>query len=51
MPSRNYLSLQTFRDFSAALAAKNYYKEKHEGRILSIVEQYKEMQKEAKKIT
>jgi hypothetical protein len=50
MPSRKYLSLQTFRDFCYA-GCKNHYNEKHEGRIRSIVEQYKEMEKEAKKIT
>jgi hypothetical protein len=33
------------------LAAKNNYREKHAGRIRSIVEQYRDMQKEAKRIT
>jgi DNA-binding Lrp family transcriptional regulator len=36
--------------FFCCIGCKNHYKEKHEGRIRSIVEQYKEMQKETKKL-
>ena len=45
------LEFANFQRFFCCAGCKNYYKEKHEGRIRSIVEQYKEMQKEAKKIT
>jgi transposase-like protein len=45
------LEFANFQRFFCCAGCKNHYKEKHEGRIRSIVEQYKEMQKEAKKIT
>jgi hypothetical protein len=45
------LEFANFQRFFCCAGCKNHYKEKHEGRIQSIVEQYKEMQKEAKKIT
>jgi hypothetical protein len=40
-----------FQRFFCCIGCKNNYREKHAGRIQSLVEQYKEMQKEAKKIT
>lgn len=43
------LEFANFQRFFCCAGCKNHYKEKHEGRIRSIVEQYKEMQKEAKK--
>jgi Lrp/AsnC family leucine-responsive transcriptional regulator len=45
------LEFANFQRFFCCAGCKNHYKEKHTGRIQSIVEQYKEMQKEAKKIT
>jgi len=45
------LEFANFQRFFCCMGCKNHYKEKHEGRIRSIVEQYKEMQKEAKKLT
>ncbi len=45
------LEFANFQRFFCCAGCKNNYKEKHAGRIQSIVEQYKEMQKEAKKIT
>ena len=45
------LEFANFQRFFCCIGCKNHYKEKHAGRIQSIVEQYKEMQKEAKKIT
>jgi DNA-binding Lrp family transcriptional regulator len=45
------LEFANFQRFFCCAGCKNHYKEKHEGRIRSIVEQYKEMQKEAKKLT
>ena len=45
------LEFANFQRFFCCIGCKNNYKEKHAGRIQSIVEQYKEMQKEAKKIT
>jgi hypothetical protein len=45
------LEFANIQRFFCCIGCKNHYKEKHEGRIQSIVEQYKEMQKEAKKIT
>jgi Lrp/AsnC family leucine-responsive transcriptional regulator len=42
------LEFANFQRFFCCIGCKNNYKEKHEGRIRSIVEQYKEMQKEAK---
>ena len=45
------LEFANFQRFFCCIGCKNQYKEKHEGRIRSIVDQYKEMQKEAKKLT
>ncbi|HEX6254087.1 MAG TPA: AsnC family transcriptional regulator [Nitrososphaera sp.] len=45
------LEFANFQRFFCCAGCKNHYKEKYEGRIQSIVEQYKEMQKEAKKLT
>ena len=45
------LEFANFQRFFCCIGCKNNYREKHAGRIQSIVEQYKEMQKEAKKIT
>jgi DNA-binding Lrp family transcriptional regulator len=44
------LEFANLQRFFCCIGCKNHYKEKHEGRIRSIVEQYKEMQKEAKKL-
>jgi Archaeal TRASH domain len=43
------LEFANFQRFFCCVGCKNQYKEKHEGRMQSIVEQYKEMQKEAKR--
>jgi DNA-binding Lrp family transcriptional regulator len=45
------LEFANFQRFFCCIGCKNNYREKHAGRIQSIVEQYKEMQKEAKNIT
>jgi DNA-binding Lrp family transcriptional regulator len=45
------LEFANFQRFFCCAGCKNNYKEKHAGRIQSIVEQYREMQKVAKKIT
>jgi ribosome-binding protein aMBF1 (putative translation factor) len=45
------LEFANFQRFFCCIGCKNNYREKHASRIQSIVEQYKEMQKEAKKIT
>jgi DNA-binding Lrp family transcriptional regulator len=45
------LEFANFQRFFCCTGCKNHYKEKHEGRIQAIVEQYKEMHKEAKKLT
>jgi DNA-binding Lrp family transcriptional regulator len=45
------LEFANFQRFFCCIGCKNNYKEKHAGRIQSIVEQYNEMQKEAKKKT
>ena len=45
------LEFANFQRFFCCIGCKNNYREKHAGRIQSIVEQYNEMQKEAKKIT
>ena len=45
------LEFANFQRFFCCIGCKNNYREKHAGRIQSIVEQYKEMQKEVKKIT
>ena len=45
------LEFANFQRFFCCTGCKNSYGEKHAGRIQSLVEQYKEMQKEAKKIT
>jgi DNA-binding Lrp family transcriptional regulator len=45
------LEFANFQRFFCCIGCKNNYREKHVGRIQSIVEQYKEMQKEAKKLT
>ena len=42
------LEFANFQRFFCCIGCKNQYKEKHEGRIRSIVEQYKAMQKGAK---
>jgi DNA-binding Lrp family transcriptional regulator len=44
------LEFANFQRFFCCIGCKNNYKEKYAGRIQSIVEQYKEMQKEAKKL-
>jgi DNA-binding Lrp family transcriptional regulator len=43
------LEFANFQRFFCCIGCKNNYREKHAGRIQSIVEQYKERQKEAKK--
>jgi Lrp/AsnC family leucine-responsive transcriptional regulator len=43
------LEFANFQRFFCCIGCKNNYKEKHAGRIQSIVEQHKEMQKEAKR--
>ena len=45
------LEFANFQRFFCCIGCKNNYREKHAGRIQSIIEQYNEMQKEAKKIT
>jgi Lrp/AsnC family leucine-responsive transcriptional regulator len=45
------LEFANFQRFFCCIGCKNHYKEKYEGRIRSIVEQYNEMQKEAKRLT
>ena len=45
------LEFANFQRFFCCIGCKNNYREKHAGRIQSIVEQYREMQKEARKIT
>ena len=45
------LEFANFHRFFCCIGCKNNYREKYAGRIQSIVEQYKEMQKEAKKLT
>ena len=45
------LEFANLQRFFCCIGCKNNYKEKYAGRIQSIVEQYKEMQKEAKKLT
>jgi Lrp/AsnC family leucine-responsive transcriptional regulator len=45
------LEFANFQRFFCCAGCKDSYREKHASRIQSIVEQYKEMQKEAKKIT
>jgi DNA-binding Lrp family transcriptional regulator len=45
------LEFANIQRFFCCIGCKNNYREKHAGRIQSIVEQYNEMQKEAKKIT
>jgi DNA-binding Lrp family transcriptional regulator len=45
------LEFANFQRFFCCIGCKNNYREKHAGRIQSIVEQYNEMQKQAKKIT
>jgi hypothetical protein len=45
------LEFANFQRFFCCAGCKNNYREKHASRIQSIVEQYKEMQKEAKEIT
>jgi DNA-binding Lrp family transcriptional regulator len=45
------LEFANFQRFFCCAGCKDNYREKHASRIQSIVEQYKEMQKEAKKIT
>jgi DNA-binding Lrp family transcriptional regulator len=42
------LEFANFQRFFCCIGCKNNYREKHAGRIQSIVEQYNEMQKEAK---
>jgi DNA-binding Lrp family transcriptional regulator len=45
------LEFANFQRFFCCIGCKNSYREKHASRIQSLVEQYKEMQNEAKKIT
>ena len=45
------LQFANFERFFCCIGCRNNYREKYAGRIQSIVEQYKEMQKEAKKLT
>ena len=45
------LEFANFQRFFCCIGCKNNYREKYAGRIQSIVEQYKEMQKEAKRLT
>ena len=45
------LEFANFQRFFCCIGCKNNYREKHAGRIHSIVEQYNEMQKEVEKIT
>jgi DNA-binding Lrp family transcriptional regulator len=44
------LEFANFQRFFCCIGCKNSYREKHAGRIRSIVEQYREMQKEAKEL-
>lgn len=44
------LEFANFQRFFCCIGCKSHYKEKHAGRIQSIVEQYKEMQKEEKEL-
>jgi DNA-binding Lrp family transcriptional regulator len=44
------LEFANFQRFFCCIGCKNNYREKHASRIQSIVEQYKEMQKESKKL-
>lgn len=44
------LEFADFQRFFCCMGCKNHYREKHAGRIESIVEQYKEIQKEAKRL-
>ena len=44
------LEFANFQRFFCCIGCKNHYKEKHAGRIESIVEQYKEILNEAKKL-
>jgi DNA-binding Lrp family transcriptional regulator len=44
------IEFANFQRFFCCIGCKNHYREKHAGRIESIVEQYKEMRKEAKKL-
>jgi Lrp/AsnC family leucine-responsive transcriptional regulator len=43
------LEFANFQRFFCCIGCKNNYREKHAGRIQSIVEEYQEMQKESKK--
>ena len=45
------LEFANFQRFFCCIGCKNNYREKYAGRIQSIVERYKEMQTEAKKLT
>lgn len=44
------LEFANFQRFFCCMGCKKHYREKHAGRIQSIVEQYNDMQKEAKKL-
>ena len=44
------LEFANFQRFFCCIGCKNNYREKYAGRIQSVVEQYKEMQKEAEKL-
>lgn len=44
------LEFANFQRFFCCAGCKTHYKEKHAGRIQSITEQYKEMQREAEKL-
>ena len=44
------LEFANFQRFFCCLGCKNNYRERHAGRIQSVVEQYREMKKEARKL-
>ena len=44
------LEFANFERFFCCMTCKNHYREKHAGRIQSIIEQFKEMQTEVKKL-
>lgn len=45
------LEFANFKRFFCCMGCKNHYREKHAGRIQSIVEQYREMQNDANKLS
>jgi DNA-binding Lrp family transcriptional regulator len=46
----NVLEFAKFQRFFCCMGCKNHYREKHAGRIDSIMKQYKEMEKESRKL-